>query len=876
MMDELNEEDAPEQSLQSGKPDSALPDLSICDREPIARLERIQSFGFLLAMSRDWVITRASANLAAMLDVAASSAIGVTLNTLIDIESLHEIRNRMTGLSMTGGVERMYGVKLVDGRPPFDIAIHYTGDECVLEGEPAGLDSRMDAASMVRKMVARLNTLTSLEAFHRDAARQVRALMGFDRIMIYRFEANGVGEVIAEVAKPGMESYLGLHYPASDIPAQARALYLRNSFRIIADVGAVTVPLLSYGEKSPEPLDLSLAVTRAVSPVHIEYLHNMGVGASVSISVIVEGKLWGLIACHHERAILPTFVTRTAAELFGQMYSMTLESRLRLSADNQDRQGREAVAKMLKAISGNEALLRDAEWLYPLVRELIQCDGLAVALAGQVFTGGTTPPRPAIESLALHVNKLSPRDVFVCSQLGALQPAVFQVPDVAAGALCIPISQGRGDYLILFRREQLRDIRWAGQPDKAALATDDPLRVSPRKSFAAFVESVRDQSQPFSESEQRLADSIRTGIIDVILRGPHDSSLEQARVSGRQELLIAELNHRVRNVLALIRGLISQTQGEGGDTAKYVESLNGRVQALARAHDRATQQQWGPGRLNAIFDDEIAAYVPTRRDRFTISGPIVLLRPQAYATMALIIHELVTNSCKHGALCDSGRVEVTLSFTSGGGLVFKWVEKGGPTVKEPTRRGFGSVIIERVVPFDLQGTATVSYLPAGLEAEFFIPERYLAASSIEVETPQAEQSFSSNKLGSATESRPLLGLRVLLLEDNLIVALEAEDLLRALGAASVSAISSISGAIGLFDANHFDFAVLDINLGFENSLSFSDRLRRAKVPFVFASGYGDQSVSGESRISELVVSKPYDIESLNSAIALTLGRQRID
>ena len=125
---------------------------------------------------------------------------------------------------------------------------------------------------------------------------------------------------------------------------------------------------------------------------------------------------------------------------------------------------------------------------------------------------------------------------------------------------------------------------------------------------------------------------------------------------------------------------------------------------------------------------------------------------------------------------------------------------------------------------------------------------------------------------SATDDQPLLGRQVLLLEDNLIVALEAEDLLRALGAASVSAISSIAGAIGLCNSNPFDFAVLDINLGFENSLQFADRLRRAKVPFLFASGYGDHQISGESRISELIVSKPYDRDSLNSAIALTLLR----
>jgi light-regulated signal transduction histidine kinase (bacteriophytochrome) len=495
-----------------------------------------------------------------------------------------------------------------------------------------------------------------------------------------------------------------------------------------------------------------------------------------------------------------------------------------------------------------------------------------VGIGGQSFTCGATPPQKAIDALAIRLHDLSPAEMFITCNLGALQPELFKDVDNAAGALCIPISYSRGDYVILFRREQLRDIRWAGEPGKSVLLSDDGARVSPRKSFAAFVESVRGQSRPFSDAEQGFADSIRTGLIDVLMRGPHDDPVEQARARGRQELLIAELNHRVRNVLALIRGLISQTHGDAGDSAKYVDSLNGRVQALARAHDRVTRQNWGPGRLNAIFDDEIAAYVPTRRDRFTISGPPVLLQPQAYSTMALIIHELVTNSCKYGALCDSGRVDVNLSLPAGGGLLFKWVEKGGPTVQQPSRRGFGSVIIERVVPFDLQGTAAVSYLPAGLEAEFFIPERYLAAGLTEIETP-AEPLSSSGSLRSAAEEKSLLlGRHVLLLEDNLIVALEAEDLLRSLGAASVIAVSSVAGAISLCDANSIDFAVLDINLGFENSLDFADRLRRAKVPFLFASGYGDQSITGESRISELIVSKPYDRESLSSAISLTLSR----
>jgi light-regulated signal transduction histidine kinase (bacteriophytochrome) len=849
------------------------PELTLCDREPITRLERIQSFGFLLALSRDWVISRASANLEQMLGIDPRAALGEALDSWVDRESLHDIRNRMLGLSLSGCVERMYGVSLVKGRTQFDIAVHHAGDLIVLEGEPARFDSRRDAASLVRTMIARLNTQPSLDAFHRDATRQVRALTGFDRIMIYRFLADGAGEVIAEVAKVGVDSFLGLHYPASDIPAQARALYLKNSFRIIADVSATTIPLISAGANHAEPLDLSLAVTRAVSAVHIEYLRNMGVAASLSISIIVEGRLWGLIACHHNTARLPTFVTRTAVELFGQMYSMTLESRLRVFADYQERHGRESVGRMIKTIAGNDSLLSDAGWLQDVMREMIQCDGIVVIINHVVAVSGATPPSALVAIIVRLLDTLAQGEVFSSDRLGALRTEFLEHGSIAAGVLCIPISSAPGDYIMLFRREQMRDIRWAGASPKSTALVGASERLSPRTSFAAFSESARGQSRPFTEGEHRIAETIRSGLIEVLWRGSLDSVAERRRGSGRQELLIAELNHRVRNVLALIRGLIRQTHSEGGDSASYVRSLNDRVQALARAHDRVTAQNWGPGPLNAIFDDEIAAYVPNRRDRFAINGPSVMLQPKAYSAVALVVHELVTNSSKYGALSDSGRVEVTLTLKSGEGLLFKWREIDGPAVQAPTRRGFGSVIIERVVPFDLQGTAIVSYLPTGIEAEFFIPERHLAAPErMAEEDAQIQPPAVGNSSGSIMETRPLQGLSVLLLEDNLIVALEAEDFLRTLGASSIATASSIGAAEKVCETTLVDFAVLDVNLGFENSLSFAARLRSANTPFVFASGYGEQEVPGESRVSELTVSKPYNLESLRAAIALTLSR----
>ncbi|RYE45757.1 MAG: GAF domain-containing protein, partial [Hyphomicrobiales bacterium] len=287
--------------------DVNAPDLTACDREPITRLDRIQNFAFLVAVSNDWTVIRASENLHDFLKLTPEQLLGSRFDTAISGAALHDIRNRMAILSSTGG-ERLFGIKLVQGRPAMDISIHFKGELLIIEGEWSQKPGGVEAASMVRAMSARLLKAQTIAKFHQDAARQVLAITGFDRVMIYKFDGDGNGEVIAESTRSGMESFLGLHYPASDIPQQARALYLLNPFRIIADVKAPTVTLLPPVNAITAPLDLSQSVSRAVSPVHIEYLQNMGVGASLSISIIVDEKLWGLIACHANGPRLPSFV----------------------------------------------------------------------------------------------------------------------------------------------------------------------------------------------------------------------------------------------------------------------------------------------------------------------------------------------------------------------------------------------------------------------------------------------------------------------------------------------------------------------------------------------------------------------------------------
>lgn len=466
------------------------PDLDQCAQEPIAFLDHIQSFGFLIALTNDWTIVRASANLHEFLGTHATQAIGMKADRLIAQETLHDVRNRLAGLVGGSGTERLYGVRLTTDRRLFDLALHYASDVLIVEGEPGGTDQPGEAAVLVRSMIARLQGQALMPALLRDAVRQVRTITGFDRAMIYQFHDDGVGEVVAEAARLPVNSFLGLHYPASDIPAQARALYLRNPFRIIADVQADTIAILPR-TVAIRPLDLSLAVTRAVSPVHIEYLRNMGVGASLSISIIVEGRLWGLIACHHETARLPSFVMRSVAELFGAMFSLTLESRLRNLAIVDDEAARRLADRMILTIAGKEALSSDPVWMLDTIGSMIDCDGVAVYLRGELGAAGVTPDRPRLIELAAFLDTLPASQVFDTDGIITMDTARDGSRGEAAGMMAIPISRTPRDYVMLFRRERINAINWGGNPDKLVTKEDDG-RIGPRKSFEAFHQTVCD------------------------------------------------------------------------------------------------------------------------------------------------------------------------------------------------------------------------------------------------------------------------------------------------------------------------------------------------------------------------------------------------
>lgn len=842
-------------------------DLTNCDREPIHIIGTIQPSGFLIALTADWLIARASANLPEFIGWELADTYGRSLDEVFLPQAVHDLRNRTTMLRNEDAVERMFDVPLVAGKGNFDVAVHYSGNQIVIEAEPSR-GSLGDVTGMVRSMFARLDQCKNMSAFYREGARQIRALIQFDRVMVYRFAPDGSGEVVAEACRPGIGQFLGLHYPASDIPAQARQLYLRNPLRVIGDVHSTPVPVLPALDETGAPLDMSLSLLRSVSPIHIEYLKNMGVDASMSISIIVDGKLWGLFACHHYSANNPNFERRAVAELFAQMFCMRLESRERQDTMEFERRARDISDQLLGAVASDETLLRDPDWLADILTHAIAADGVGVWLSGGYAFSGQCPPTEDFRRIIRALNTTAAGKVYATDNIASLIPDADRFADKVAGLLAIPISRSPRDYVVLFRSEMVRSVRWAGDPHKPVEYGPNGPRLSPRESFAEWKELVRGKSKPFTSSELRVAETLRATLIEVVLRLSDEATAERQQASDRQELLIAELNHRVRNILGLIRGLIRQSQASDPALAGFVKLIDGRIHALARAHNQITEDHWGPAPLQSLIDAEAATFMVDSR-RIRSSGEQVMLNPLAYSTMALVLHELVTNSSKYGSLSvPDGHVTIAWNFSGRGDLLVAWREVGGPPVREPQRQGFGTTIIQRSVPYDLGGEAAVRFQESGFEADFCIPKRHVAEAS------GAARVIHFPKSGPGHVEEPpqnlLSGQRVLLVEDSLIIALDAEDILSRLGAESVVTAGSVDAALDLIDAARPTIALLDINLGIGTSFPIADVLHEREVPFMFATGYGEQAKFPDVHRARPVVQKPYTIGNIARALATLL------
>lgn len=836
-------------------------DLSNCDREPIHILGHVQTFGALIAISADWIVQHASRNVENVLGISSGDLVGRPLNTFFPAATIDKLRQRLGNSSTENSVARLFGHDVFGDGRLFDLSAHQSGLSFIIEFEAKSRGTDHDELAIVTPMMRRVSAEKDTLAVSRMAAEQLRALAGFDRVMVYQFGPEGDGSVIAEAKdEEDSESYLGLHFPASDIPRQARELYKRSLLRLINDVDDEVSPIEPQYSPEGTPLDLSLAVTRAVSPIHLEYLRNMKVRASMSVSIVIRGELWGLFACHHREPLYIDYERRTAIELLSQFYAYELERREAQAASDTIGRAQKLHDRLMMQLSSNQDLEQGFGRIADEIGKVIQYDGIALFSDGTYVTQGVAPGFDDFAVIARFLNTAAASRVYATDNLAARLPSISHVLDRCAGILAIPISRKPRDYIVLFRTEAVRQVAWAGNPHKPVEVGSYGSRLTPRKSFEVWKQDIGNRSEQWSPTALRAAEAIRVTLLEVVLKLSDEMNMERKRAQDQQELLIAELNHRVRNILGLIRSLVKQSQRTAGSVEAFTEAVDGRIHALAQAHNQLTETEWKPVSFREMLRTELQAYTEGDDGRIVIQGAEIDLSPEAFATMALVFHELVTNSVKYGALSvAAGQVEISTTFLDDGLVRIDWTESGGPAVTAPTRRGFGTTIIEKSIPFELNGHAEIDYRLTGFHATFRVPARFVER-RVE-DTPVANAVSEAEKV-----DEPHVSGSVLVVEDNLIIAMDAADVLRDFGAEVVHIAGSVAESFRISEASRLTLAILDINLGSETSLPVAKYLAEIGVPYVLASGYGSQADSLAQFPPAPIVQKPYTSETLAKAL----------
>ncbi|MBC7452648.1 MAG: GAF domain-containing protein [Massilia sp.] len=711
-------------------------DLTTCDREPIHQPGSIQPHGALLVVNiDDLVIVQYAGNTTLLLGIEAEHTLGCRLPDLFEAPMLASLVEHLRAPTPSAEPIILVDLSTRSGQLMLTATFHVQGPLAIIELEPARTSRTASGnpLAQVKTMLAALQSSSTVEACCRVAAQQVRGAIGFSRVMVYQFLHDGSGKVVIEDKEERLASFLNLHYPASDIPQQAQALYKRSWMRLIPDTHYTPAPLVpafidsGIGNGNGAPLDMSHCALRSVSPLHLYYLRNMGVGASMSLSIMIGDTLWGLIVCHNGSARHVAPDLRLACELFAQLFSLQLDARIANAAAQRRMEHQRAQAALAKNLPLAADIAIELVTGEVTLLDLIPANGAAILLGGKLHTLGQTPGFDAIRALA---DWLTERDqpVFDTYQLGALHAQATAWAATACGLLAISLSHQPGDYVMWFRPEVVRSVIWAGDPQKPAVAGPHGPELMPRTSFAPHAADVRHQSLPWDMVDIEMAHVFRLWLMEAVMRHIADGARQEREAAyARQSMLMAELDHRVKNTLANIQALVRQTKTQAHSLEEFALGLEMRIRAMAHAHDLLGETSRSGASVRRLIEEEMAPFRAGQDHNGRIDGGDFLLLSKAAMPFTMVMHELISNAAKYGALSTAaGSVDIAWSRVAGAGdLVLTWKECNGPAVTPPTRRGFGSVVIERSLRHELKGSGVLNFYIDGVGCVLTIPAAYI-------------------------------------------------------------------------------------------------------------------------------------------------------
>jgi diguanylate cyclase (GGDEF)-like protein len=501
------------------EPQAPPVDTSRCAQEPIHTPGSIQPHGLLIVLAPNLTIAVVSENIEALLGIPVAAVLGAPLAVVFGPGQAERLETAIRSGEPMSRLNPMRfrlpaGAETVD----FEGVLHHSGASVIVELEPFIVlpgPARLDPFAHVRTPVARMQAAPDISTLLHGAAADLRTISGFDRVMIYRFDQDWNGEVLAEsTGGAAAVAYLGLRFPATDIPEQARRLYLRNALRLVVDVAYV--PALLSPELDAQtnlPTDLSGAILRSVSPVHLEYLRNMGLGATLTVSIVVDGGLWGLIACHHLRPRRLDYVSRASCQFFGEMLAWQIGSRNVASTLRENLHASAIITAYDRSLvayrSVADGLVANPQELV----ELFKATGLAVRLGDDIRRYGATPADDtALAEIAASLQPSVDEGIAASESVAKLAPDSLMLPQCATGALLIVLSERSDEYLLLFRPEVSESINWGGDVREPVTERDGILR--PRASFQLWREVVSGRSTRWSKQDLANAALLRALVME--------------------------------------------------------------------------------------------------------------------------------------------------------------------------------------------------------------------------------------------------------------------------------------------------------------------------------------------------------------------------